>query len=191
MGVSLLCDTSTGIPRPLIPTEDRKAIFEAFHNLAYAGTRDSWRLIAARAVWRGMNYDVATWVRDCQQCCRGKVIGQQAAPVQPIHVPGKRFSHVQVDLVGPLPVVEDGYTYIFMMVDRSTHWLEAILLRTMEAKTCVEAFISTWVAHHGVPEAETTDRGRQFTSALWEGLCQNLQINHISTTEVNKSIPNY
>ncbi len=28
----------------------------------------------------------------------------------------------------------------------------------------------------------TTERGRQFTSALWEGLCQNLQINHISTT---------
>ncbi len=28
----------------------------------------------------------------------------------------------------------------------------------------------------------TSDRGRQFPSALWEGLCQNLQINHISTT---------
>jgi hypothetical protein len=52
----------------------------------------------------------------------------------------------------------------------------------MEAKTFVEAFINTWVARYGVPEAVTTDRGRQFTSALWEGLCHNLQINHISTT---------
>ncbi len=52
----------------------------------------------------------------------------------------------------------------------------------MEAKSCVEAFINTWVARYGVPEAVTSDRGRQFTSALWEGLCQNLQINHISTT---------
>jgi transposase InsO family protein len=41
---------------------------------------------------------------------------------------------------------------------------------------------NTWVACYGLPEAMTTDRGRQFTSALWEGLCQNLQINHISTT---------
>jgi hypothetical protein len=68
------------------------------------------------------------------------------------------------------------------MVDRSTRWLEAVHLCTMEAKVCVEAFINTWVAHYGVSEAVTTDRGRQFTSALWEELCQNLQINHISTT---------
>jgi transposase InsO family protein len=182
MGASLLCDTLTGSPRPLIPTVDRKAVFDAFHSLAHAGTRATRRLIAARAVWRGMNSDVASWVRDCQQCCRGKVTGQPAAPVQPIHVPGKRFSHLHVDLVGPLPVAEDGSTYIFTMVDRSTRWLEAVPLRNMEAKTCVEAFINTWVARYGVPEAVTTDRGRQFTSALWEGLCQNLQINHISTT---------
>jgi hypothetical protein len=38
MGASLLCDTSTRIPRPLIPTEDRKAIFDAFHSLAHACT---------------------------------------------------------------------------------------------------------------------------------------------------------
>ncbi len=180
MGASLLCDTLTGIPRPLIPTEDRKAKFDAFHNLAHASTRATRRLIGARAVWRGMNSDVASWVRDCQQCCRGKVTGQPAAPVQPIHVPGKRFSHV--NLVGPLPVAEDGSTYVFTMVDRCSCWLEAVLLRNIEAKTCVEAFINTWVAHYGVPEAVTTDRERQFTSALWEGLCQNLQINQISTT---------
>jgi hypothetical protein len=39
MGASLRCDTSTGIPWPLIPTEDRKAVFDAFHSLAHAGTR--------------------------------------------------------------------------------------------------------------------------------------------------------
>ncbi len=37
-------------------------------------------------------------------------------------------------------------------------------------------------ACYGVPEAMTSDRARQFTSALWEELCQNLKINHITTT---------
>ncbi len=50
MGASLLCDTSTGSPRPLVPTVDRKAVFDAFHGLAHAGTRATRRLIAARAV---------------------------------------------------------------------------------------------------------------------------------------------
>ncbi len=100
MGASLLCDFSTGVPRPLIPVADRQKVFNAFHYLAHAGTRATRRLIAARAIWRGMNSDVAAWVRDCQACCRGKVTAQPAAPVQPIAVPAKRFSHVHLDLVG-------------------------------------------------------------------------------------------
>jgi transposase InsO family protein len=182
MGASLLCDFSTGMPRPLIPVADRQKVFNAFHNLAHAGTRATRRLIAARAVWRGMNSDVAAWVRDCQACCRGKVTAQPAAPIQPIAVPAKRFSHVHLDLVGPLPVAADGSTYLLTMVDRTTRWLEAAPLRTMEAVTCADAFIATWVTRYGVPATVTTDRGRQFSSAVWSTLCQRLNIQHIETT---------
>jgi hypothetical protein len=140
MGASLLCDFSTGVPRPLIPVVDRQKVFSAFHSLAHAGTRATRRLIAARAVWR--NSDVAAWVRDCQACCRGKVTTQPAAPVQPIAVPVKRFSHVHLDLVGPLPVAADGSTYLLTMVDRTTRWLEAAPLRTKEAAVCADAFIA-------------------------------------------------
>ena len=59
MGTSLLCDFSTGVPRPLIPVVDRQKVFNAFRNLVHAGTRATRRLIAARAVWRGMNSDVS------------------------------------------------------------------------------------------------------------------------------------
>jgi hypothetical protein len=86
MGASLLCDFSTGVPRPLIPVVDRQKVFNAFHSLAHAGTRATCLLIVAMAVWRGMNSDVAAWVRDCQACCRGKVTAKPAAPVQPIGV---------------------------------------------------------------------------------------------------------
>jgi hypothetical protein len=142
MGASLLCDFSTGVPRSLIPVVDRQKVFNAYHSLAHAGTRATRRLIAARAVWRGMNSDVAAWVRDCQACCRGKVTAQPAAPVQPIAVPAKRFSHVHLDLVGPLPVAADGSTYLLTMVDRTTRWLEAAPLRTMEAAVSANAFIA-------------------------------------------------
>jgi transposase InsO family protein len=182
MGASLLCDFSTGVPRPLIPVVDRQKVFSAFHSLAHAGTRATRHLIAARAVWRGMNSDVTAWVRDCQACCRGKITAQPAAPVQPIAVPAKGFSHVHLDLVGPLPVAADGSTYLLTMVDRTTRWLEAAPLRTMEAAVCADAFISVWVTRFGVPATVTTDRGRQFSSALWSTLCQRLNIQHIEKT---------
>ncbi len=147
--------------------EDRQKVFNALNGLAHAETSATRLLIAVRAVWRGMNSDIAAWVRDCQECCRGEVTAQPASPVQPIAVPGKQFSHIHLDLVGPLPVVEDGLIYLLRMVDRTVRWLQAAPLRSMEAAVCAEVFIATWVTSFGVPASVTTDRGRQFSSAVW------------------------
>jgi transposase InsO family protein len=47
---------------------------------------------------------------------------------------------------------------------------------------CADAFIATWVTRYGVPATVTTDRGRQFSLAVWSTLCQRLNIQHIETT---------
>ncbi len=60
----------------------------------------------------------------CQSCCKGKVTCQPATPVQPIPVPGRRFSHIHIDIVGPLPTLADGHCYLLTMMDHSTRWLE-------------------------------------------------------------------
>ena len=52
----------------------------------------------------------------------------------------------------------------------------------MEAATCADALTATWISRYGVPSNITTDRGRQFTSAIWHILCQRLGITHITTT---------
>ncbi len=48
-----------------------------------------------------------------------------------MEVPAKRFNHVHIDLVRLLPVAEDGFTYIFTMIDRTTWWSEVVPLRSM------------------------------------------------------------
>ncbi|GBM42570.1 Transposon Ty3-G Gag-Pol polyprotein [Araneus ventricosus] len=50
---NLLCDTSTGVPRPFVPTSFRKLIFDHLHNLAHPGIAASTKLISARDVWPG------------------------------------------------------------------------------------------------------------------------------------------
>ena len=181
-GQKLLCDVSRGGQRPLIPTADRQKVFIAFHELAHSGIRATRRLMAARVVWRGMSSDIAAWCKDCQQCARGKVSPQPAAPVQPIPVPQRRFSHVHVDIVGPLPTSSEGFSYLLTMVDRSTRWLEAVPMETISAQKCADTFISTWVARYGVPATITSDQGRQFTSSLWTGLHKMLGVQLINTT---------
>ena len=68
------------------------------------------------------------------------------------------------------------------MIDRSTRWPEAVLLRETNAKAILDAFMATWVACYGVPLIITMNRGVQFTSATWGGWCGDYSVQHITTT---------
>jgi hypothetical protein len=129
-----------------------------------------------------MAADIGAWCRECQDCQRAKVTKQASAAISPIPIPDRRFSHLHTDLVGPLPASKEGFKYILTVVDRSTRWLEAVPLRDMEASTCLSAFLHHWVSRFGVPAIVTTDRGRQFASAIWATACKRLGIQHIMTT---------
>jgi transposase InsO family protein len=181
-GHKLWVDTSSGVLRPLVPAELRRRIFAAVHSLAHPGIRASRRLIASRYLWPGLAKDVAAWCRDCTACQAAKVTRQPAAAAEQILTPTQRFSHVHVDLVGPLPTTSDGYSYLLTAADRSTRWFEAFPLRGTSAAVCAEQFISGWVARFGVPALLTSDRGVQFTSALWGAVMKKLGIKHKMST---------
>ncbi len=121
-GSPILVDTSTGVFRPIIPGIFRRPIFDAVHSLAHPGIRATRRLISSRFIWPGLASQVAAWCRDCQSCQRGKVTSQPSSPPGHIANPAQRFSHLHIDLVGPLPTSQDGYTHLFTVVERSTRW---------------------------------------------------------------------
>jgi len=102
--------------------------------------------------------------------------------VEQIQVPTSRFWHVHVDIVGPLPTARDGHTYLLTVIDRTSRWPEAIPLRGITSVECVDAFTAGWVARFGVPHTVTSDRGSQFTSAVWRSMCKTLGVEHVTTT---------
>ena len=74
---------------------------------------------------------------------------QPSTTVEKMDIPTARFSHVHVGIVGPLPPSREGYTHLFM-IDRSTRWPEAVLLRETTAEAVLDAFVATWVARYTV-----------------------------------------
>ncbi|GFW41799.1 transposon Tf2-8 polyprotein [Trichonephila clavipes] len=102
----LICDTSTGSPRPFVPRNFRRTIFEHFHNLAHPGVAASFQLIASRYVWPNMRKTVKDWVQNCIACQRSKVHRHTKTPLGTFALPDARFSHIHVDLIGPLPSSE-------------------------------------------------------------------------------------
>ena len=65
---TILCDISTGTPRPLVPLQWRRTVFDSLHGLSHPGIRATQRLITKRFVWPGINQDVRRWTCSCLQC---------------------------------------------------------------------------------------------------------------------------
>jgi len=164
-----------------MPEGYRRLVFDHFHGLGHPGVRATRRLISSRFIWPGLAGEVARWARECPQCQRAKIHHHTHPSPAPIDIPPRRFAHVHLDLVGPLPLSQ-GCTHLLTMVDRTTRWLEAVPVSSLSAADCAAVFCSAWVARFGAPEHLTTDRGAQFTSALWAALLSLLQIKPIRTT---------
>jgi hypothetical protein len=174
-------DISKGVFRPLVPVPMRDTVMAAVHNLAHPGVEATVRSVSAKFCWPKMAKQVRLFARQCISCQKAKVSTHIHLAPASIPVPQRRFEHVHVDIVGPLPA-SSGFSYLFTVIDRTTRWPEAIPLTGISAAECAAALFSGWIQRFGVPAYITSDRGTQFTSSLWAALCELLSITHIQTT---------
>jgi transposase InsO family protein len=180
-GVTLLCDVSTGQARPLVPASWRRQIFDLFHGLSHPSVRSTRKLIASKFVWNGLQKQIGTWAKECIACQSSKIQRHIKAPLAQFSVPRRRFDHIHVDLVGPLPP-SNGFTHLLTVIDRFSRWPEAIPLSDTTSASCAQVLISQWIARFGVPLDISSDRGPQFTSQLWMSISRLLGTQHHHTT---------
>ena len=166
---TLLCDISTGTPRPILPKAWTNRVFDAIHNLAHSGVKPTQRVVSARYAWHGMRKDIQQWCKECHHCQSSKIHRHVHAPLSKRDPPAGRFCSLHIDLVGPLPPSE-GMMYLLTIIDRFTRWPEAIPLPDAKTETVARGFLRHWVKHFGVPDDIVSDRGPQFTSELWKEL---------------------
>ncbi len=125
--------------------------------------------------------DVTAWARGFLACHQGKIHRHARLVPLPIPIPQWHFSHLHVDLLGPLQYTNN-FNYIFTIIDRMSKWMEAIPLSETSTAACAKALTFTWISRFGVPQMITSDRGLQFTSNLWFQLCKMLNVSHKQTT---------
>ena len=177
----VVCNTSLGRPRVLVPEARKRSIFDAVQGLAHPSGKTTLAILSRAYVWNNMRCDVFKWAGQCSACVASKVERHARPPVLPIPVPATRFGHVHLDIVGTFSP-DQGFRYLITMVDRTMRWPEAVPVQDTTADTVLQAFLGTRVSRFGIPENVTTDRGAQFTSDSWKTSLRRLGISVAATT---------
>ena len=173
-------DVSNGPARPFVPHSFRRRIFNVIHGLGHPGIERTRQAIADKFVWPSMRQDVTKWARECLACQQAKIQRHTIPPIAEFTVPAKRFQHVHIDLVSMPP--SNGFNHLLTVVDRFSRWPSAFPIADINADTVVDTFTHGWIAAHGVPEVVTSDRGSQFSSAIFTQLMKTWGIKHLMTT---------
>lgn len=182
----IYCDNLNGFLRPYVPTNLRRIIFNQIHGLSHPGVRATLKMIKDRYVWPNINKDVRSWVQVCIPCQKSKVTRHCLSGPGSYQLPERRFEHINLDIVGPLPP-SDGFEYCLTCIDRFSRWPEVIFLKDIRAETIAKEFYNKWICRFGVPLRITSDQGRQFESALFNQLSKFLGAQHHRTTAYHPS----
>ena len=116
----------------------------------------------------------------CVSCQLAKV-GRNVVPdIGHFEVPKRRFEHLHADIV--MVPTSNSFSYLLTIVDRFTRWPTVIPLRNISTESVIDALAHGWIASFIVPAHITTNRGSQFTSAVWAHLLRVWGISHHPTT---------
>lgn len=185
-GVRLLCEMTETRARPLVPKPWRDLVIRMFHQLTHPGQKETLKGVAARYYWPTMRKDVSQYVTLCTPCNAVKPYRMIRPPTAQTKVPDKRFSSLQVDVVGPMPESE-GYRYLLTILDCTTRWLEAVPMKEATAYNCCQGFIRGWVQRFGIPGIILSDNGNTFVAQLWKATQKELGIDFDYTPPYHSS----
>ena len=115
---------------------------------------------------------ITEYVRSCPDCQKRKTTNHHTkSPITAYKTPGAPFEVCQVDLVGPLPISPQGYSYVLTAVDMFSKYLISIPLANKDTIT-----IASSLTKYGVCNTLISDRGTEFTSACMAEVCRQLCI---------------
>lgn len=173
-GLSRLCiisDKEEGIP---------SSIIARYHNniAGHLGVETTIRALRADGFDdKKLNKEVEAFIQLCSWCQKHKsgqpTVEFEQRPTATL----TPWTHISVDTMGPLPRDNDGYSYIIVVVDRFSRYLELFAARDATARSAAKALLDVF-GRYGPPLTIRSDNGPQFTAIVIEDFLRLLNVSH-------------
>ncbi|GME30143.1 uncharacterized protein ACHE_50633A [Neofusicoccum parvum] len=178
--------------RLVMPQDDRLRLrlIQAAHRppaTGHPGIQRTWELLKERYYWNGMKKAVKRYVQNCHSCKRAKYKTESYnGLLKPLPIGDQPWKHLSCDFVTKLPNCK-GFTAVLVVVDRFSKMRHFIpCYDTTTASQMAQLFRDNIWKYHSLPDTIISDRGPQFISEFWQGLCKLLKIDHrLSTAYCN------
>ncbi|RDX75976.1 Retrovirus-related Pol polyprotein from transposon 17.6, partial [Mucuna pruriens] len=178
---------SDKVIRRCIPDTEINSVLQFCHSALggghYGSTRTARKVLDCGLYWPSIFRDAHQFVSTCERCQKaGMAMNRRhEMPQQPILF-CKVFDVWGIDFMGPFPV-SNGYSYILLVVDFVSRWVEAIATRTNDAKVIMDFLKSNIFCRFGVPKALISDQESYFCNRAMTSLLQKHGVAHrIATT---------
>ena len=166
--------TKNGLP--IIPPRLRKYVVTEFHQLGHFGVEKLYDQMKARFYWPRMYMYLINFLAECDTCSRCKVDPQTPkAPLLPIHEPQAPLEFLSID-VAHFPTSMNGSSYLLLIGDVFSKYVEAAPLPNQKAETIRNALWSKWITKFGCPTYMLSDQGSNVDGDVIHALCDEFNI---------------
>jgi len=190
--LSRLCDVRNPellctLPDFRIPAEKFKLI-HSVHNVQtghHGVERTLAKLVTLNHQWQYMREHVKRFVKCCPFCQKMSYLKV------PIHTHPfttsvyEPMECLNIDTIGPLPVDEYGCSYILVVIDCFTRFIELYPLSDVSAAQAARMLLQH-IGRYGAPSSIRSDRGSQFVNEIIQQLLELIGVEHCLTTAYSK-----
>ncbi|KAG8173919.1 hypothetical protein JTE90_012423 [Oedothorax gibbosus] len=163
------------VPRSLVPY-----VLEGCETVHYAFFK-MYRSMREKYYWKNMYKDIKNFAASCKKCIEKRGFKVTKSPIQNFETPSQPLQLLSLDILGPLPMSENGNRYILGAIDHFSKYCMLFALSDITAKTIATKLIEI-IQIFGIPHSILTDLGTNFQSQLFTELANKLQINKLKTT---------
>lgn len=151
----------------VVPRQLRRDLIFSVHDSPigeHQGLEDTYKTVRLLGWWPGMQDHVRDYCRSCLFCIPRNLIGGELKVIEspwPLRSTAP-WSSLQIEVVGPVTVSEEGHKHVLIVADANTRWVEAFPLKPYTHVAVAQVLLQHVFARWGVPIRLEAAQGPQF-----------------------------